>query len=272
MKAALLQMVSTTDVTTNLDTAERLLAQAAQAGAELAVLPEYFCLLGQQDRDKLAIAEVFGDGPMQQRLAAMAKTYGVCLAAGTLPIAVPGDSEHVRNTTLVFSAQGQCVARYDKIHLFCFDNGRERYDESVVLQAGDTPVVMDLPSKDGHTWRIGLSVCYDLRFPQLYRQLVQQGAELLLAPSAFTYTTGSAHWEVLLRSRAIDNLAWVGAAAQGGQHSNGRRTWGHSMWVDPWGQVQALHPEGEACVVADLSIQQLRERRQQLPLRRSPLG
>ena len=128
MKAALLQMVSTTDVATNLDTAERLLAQAAQAGAELAVLPEYFCLLGQHDTDKLAIAEAYGDGPMQQRLAAMAKTYGVCLVAGTLPIAVPGDSSHVRNTTLVYSAQGRCVARYDKIHLFCFDNGRESYD------------------------------------------------------------------------------------------------------------------------------------------------
>ena len=115
-------------------------------------------------------------------------------------------------------------------------------------------------------------MCYDLRFPQLYRQLVQQGAELLLAPSAFTYTTGSAHWEVLLRARAIDNLAWVGAAAQGGKHSNGRRTWGHSMWVDPWGQVQAVQDEGEACVLADLSIDQLRERRQQLPLRRSPLA
>lgn len=272
MKAALLQMVSTTQVATNLDTAERLLAQAAQAGAELAVLPEYFCLLGQHDTDKLAIAEAYGDGPMQQRLAAMAKIYGVCLVAGTLPITVPGDSSHVRNTTLVYSAQGHCVARYDKIHLFCFDNGRESYDESLVLQAGDTPVVMDLPSKDGHTWRIGLSVCYDLRFPQLYKHLVQQGAELLLAPSAFTHTTGSAHWEVLLRSRAIDNLAWVGAAAQGGKHSNGRRTWGHSMWVDPWGQVQAVQEEGEACVIAELSIEQLRERRQQLPLRQSPLS
>jgi predicted amidohydrolase len=271
MKAALLQMVSTTDVATNLDAAERLLAQAAQAGAELAVLPEYFCLLGQYDTDKLAIAEDFGDGPMQQRLSAMAKTYGVCLVAGTLPIAVPGDSSHVRNTMLVFDAQGQCMARYDKIHLFCFDNGRESYDESVVLQAGDTPVVIDFPSIDGHIWRIGLSVCYDLRFPQMYRQLVQQGAELLLAPSAFTYTTGSAHWEVLLRARAIDNLAWVGAAAQGGKHMNGRRTWGHSMWVDPWGQVQAVKDEGEACVLTELSIAQLRERRQQLPLRRSPL-
>ena len=272
MKAALLQMVSGTDVSSNLDTAERLLEQAAHAGAELAVLPEYFCLLGQLDTDKLLIAEAYGDGPMQQRLAAMAKTYGVCVVAGTLPIAVPGDATRVRNTTLVYSAQGVNMARYDKIHLFCFDNGRESYDESVVLQAGDTPVVMDLPSRDGHTWRIGLSVCYDLRFPQLYKQLTQQGAELLLAPSAFTHTTGAVHWEVLLRARAIDNLAWVGAAAQGGKHSNGRRTWGHSMWVDPWGQVQAVQAEGEGCVLTELSIDQLRERRQQLPLRSSPLS
>jgi nitrilase len=265
MKAALLQMVSVTDMPTNLDAAERLLAQAAQAGAELAVLPEYFCLMGRHDNDKLAIAERFGEGVMQTRLARMAQQHGIHLVAGTMPLAIDGDDQHVRNACLVFSPQGECIARYDKIHLFYFDNGQERYDEAAVLQAGDTPVCFDLPSKDGHKWRIGLSVCFDVRFPTHYQQLRAMGAELLLVPSAFTHTTGSAHWEVLLRARALDNLAWVGAAAQGGVHENGRQTWGHSMWVDPWGQVQAVQPTGEACVMAELDIAALHQRRLQLP-------
>ena len=265
MKAALLQMVSVTDMPTNLDAAERLLAQAAQAGAELAVLPEYFCLMGRHDNDKLAIAEPFGEGVMQTRLARMAQQHGIHLVAGTMPLAIDGDDQHVRNACLVFSPQGECIARYDKIHLFYFDNGQERYDEAAVLQAGDTPVCFDLPSKDGHNWRIGLSVCFDVRFPTHYQQLRALGAELLLVPSAFTHTTGSAHWEVLLRARALDNLAWVGAAAQGGVHENGRQTWGHSMWVDPWGQVQAVQPTGEACVMAELDIAALHQRRLQLP-------
>jgi nitrilase len=265
MKAALLQMVSVTDMPTNLDAAERLLAQAAQAGAELAVLPEYFCLMGRHDNDKLAIAEPFGEGVMQTRLARMAQQHGIHLVAGTMPLVIDGDDQHVRNACLVFSPQGECIARYDKIHLFYFDNGQERYDEAAVLQAGDTPVCFDLPSKDGHSWRIGLSVCFDVRFPTHYQQLRAMGAELLLVPSAFTHTTGSAHWEVLLRARALDNLAWVGAAAQGGVHENGRQTWGHSMWVDPWGQVQAVQPTGEACVMAELDIAALHQRRLQLP-------
>ena len=265
MKAALLQMVSVTHMPANLDAAERLLAQAAQAGAELAVLPEYFCLMGRHDNDKLAIAERFGEGVMQTRLARMAAQYGVYVVAGTMPLAIDGDDQHVRNACLVFSPQGECIARYDKIHLFYFDNGQERYDEAAVLQAGDTPVCFDLPSKDGHSWRIGLSVCFDVRFPTHYQQLRALGAELLLVPSAFTHTTGSAHWEVLLRARALDNLAWVGAAAQGGVHENGRQTWGHSMWVDPWGQVQAVQPTGEACVMAELDIAALHQRRLQLP-------
>jgi nitrilase len=265
MKAALLQMVSVTDMPTNLDAAERLLAQAAQAGAELAVLPEYFCLMGRHDNDKLAIAERFGEGVMQTRLAHMAQQHGIHLVAGTMPLVIDGDDQHVRNACLVFSPQGECIARYDKIHLFYFDNGQERYDEAAVLQAGDTPVCFDLPSKDGHNWRIGLSVCFDVRFPTHYQQLRAMGAELLLVPSAFTHTTGSAHWEVLLRARALDNLAWVGAAAQGGVHENGRQTWGHSMWIDPWGQVQAVQPTGEGCVIAELDIAALHQRRLQLP-------
>ena len=265
MKVAAIQMVSGTERDANLAHARRALAQAAEQGAELAVLPEYFCLMGRQDRDKLAIAERFGEGVMQTRLARMAAQYGVFLVAGTMPLAIDGDDLHVRNASLVFGPQGQCLARYDKIHLFYFDNGQERYDEAAVLQAGDTPVCFDLPSKDGHTWRIGLSVCFDVRFPAHYQQLRAMGAELLLVPSAFTHTTGSAHWEVLLRARALDNLAWVGAAAQGGVHENGRQTWGHSMWVDPWGQVQAVQPTGEGCVIAELDIAALHQRRLQLP-------
>jgi nitrilase len=265
MKAALLQMVSACSVQVNMDTADQWMAQAAAQSAELAVLPEYFCLMGQHDTDKLQIAETFGAGPMQTALSAMAKRHGMWLVAGSLPIAVPGDASRVRNTCLVFNPSGDNVARYDKIHLFHFDNGLENYDEARVLQAGDTPVCFDLPSRDGHTWRIGLSICFDMRFPSLYQQLAGMGAHLMLMPSAFTYTTGSAHWEVLLRARALDSLVWVGAAAQAGTHENGRRTWGHSMWVDPWGQVVACQPQGAACVVADLDMPTLIERRQQLP-------
>lgn len=265
MKAALLQMVSAADVQHNLDTVAALLSEAARQQAELAVLPEYFCLMGHQDTDKLHIAEPWGDGPIQTRLSALAAQHGLWLVAGSMPLAVQGDSQRVTNSCLVFNPQGACVARYDKIHLFYFDNGKERYDEGRVQRAGDTPVCFDVPSRDGHTWRIGLSICFDVRFPAHYQQLCAMGAELLLVPSAFTHTTGSAHWEVLLRARALDNLAWVGAAAQGGVHENGRQTWGHSMWVDPWGQVVISHAHGAACVVADLDIGQLRQRRQQLP-------
>jgi nitrilase len=265
MKAALLQMVSVTHMPANLDAAERLLAQAAQAGAELAVLPEYFCLMGRHDNDKLAIAERFGEGVMQTRLARMAAQYGVYVVAGTMPLAIDGDDLHVRNASLVFGPQGHCLARYDKIHLFYFDNGQERYDEAAVLQAGDTPVCFDLPSKDGHNWRIGLSVCFDVRFPTHYQQLRAMGAELLLVPSAFTHTTGLAHWEVLLRARAVENLCWVVASAQGGLHANGRRTWGHSLCVNPWGEVVAQQATDAGLVLADLDMDALLHWRSQLP-------
>jgi nitrilase len=176
---------------------------------------------------------------------------------------VAGDEAHVRNTSLVFSPNGQCVARYDKIHLFKFDNGRERYDESRVIECGNAPQVFTLQAADGTRWRIGLSVCYDLRFPELFRQL---RAEVLLVPSAFTFTTGQAHWELLLRARAVENLAYVVAPAQGGSHENGRRTWGHSMVVDPWGTVLARRDEpGAAVVLAQLQAEHLGRVRAQLP-------
>lgn len=262
MKVAAIQMVSGASLQSNLDAARGLLAQAAQDGAELAVLPEYFCLMGHQDSDKLAAREAFGGGQVQDWLACSARELGLWIVGGTLPLAA-GDEAHVRNTSLVFSPQGQCVARYDKIHLFKFDNGRERYDESRVIECGDAPQTFMLPARDGRRWRVGLSVCYDLRFPELYRQL---RADVLLVPSAFTFTTGRAHWELLLRARAVENLAYVVAPAQGGTHENGRRTWGHSMVVDPWGAVLAQRDEaGAGAVLAQLQGEQLDRVRTQLP-------
>src|SRR4051812_24036111 len=229
MKIAAIQMVSGTSVQANLASARRLLEEAAAGGAELAVLPEYFCLMARDDQGKLAAREPFGQGPIQEFLRAAARELGLCVVGGTLPLAA-GDDSRVRNTSLVFSAQGELLARYDKIHLFKFDNGREHYDEARVVEGGGEPVSFELQDGAGQVWRVGLSVCYDLRFPELYRRL---GADLLLVPSAFTYPTGQAHWETLLRARAIENLAYVVAPAQGGTHDNGRRTFGHTLVVDP---------------------------------------
>jgi nitrilase len=268
MKVAALQMVSGVQLQANLEQAGQLLAQAARAGAELAVLPEYFCLLGQRDTDKLALQETLGQGPIQAFLARTARELGLWLVGGTLPLTAPQievTSTRVFNSALAFSPQGQCRARYDKIHLFRFDNGTERYDESRTLQAGSQPASFEIASRDGHLWRVGLSVCYDLRFPELYRAYAREGVDLLLVPSAFTYTTGQAHWELLLRARAVENLAYVAAPAQGGLHENGRRTWGHSMLVDPWGQVLAQRGEGSGVVLADFDWARLLECRQQLP-------
>jgi nitrilase len=261
MKVAAIQMVSATTVAVNLQSAGRLIAQAARAGAELVLLPEYFCLMGHKDGDKLLVQEAMGRGPIQDFLSQTARSCNLWLVGGTLPIST-ADPDKVLNACPVYSPQGECMGRYDKIHLFAYDNGRERYDESRVLERGSVPLAFDLPSRDGHNWRIGLSVCYDLRFPELYRAL---HADLLLVPSAFTWTTGQAHWELLLRARAVENLAYVMAAAQGGRHENGRRTWGHSMLIDPWGQVLQQCDEGEGVVVADLDALSLAKWRAQLP-------
>jgi deaminated glutathione amidase len=261
MKVAALQMVSGVSVQANLDSARALLEQAAREGAELAVLPEYFCIMGQRDSDKLAVREAFGDGPIQDFLAQSARDLNLWIGGGTLPLS-GGDDARVRNAQLVFSPAGKCVARYDKIHLFKFDNGREQYDEARVIESGSVPAAFDLASSDGHVWRVGLSVCYDLRFPELYRAL---RADVLLVPSAFTYVTGQAHWELLLRARAVENLAWVVAPAQGGTHENGRRTWGHSMVVDPWGAVLAQQESGPGVVTAQLDAARQARWREQLP-------
>ena len=264
MKIAALQMVSTGDLAENLLQARGLLDQAAQQGAELVVLPEYFCLIGPRDADKLAIQEAFGSGPIQTFLADTARALGLWVVGGTLPLGA-SSPERVYNSALVFNPEGACVARYDKMHLFRFDNGVESYDESRVLDAGTHPTRFALPSRDGHVWQVGLSVCYDLRFAELYRGYAREGVDLLLVPSAFTHTTGQAHWEVLLRARAIENLAYVAAAAQGGEHPNGRRTWGQSMVVDPWGLILAQQAQGAGVVCADLDPHTLAKCRAQLP-------
>ena len=271
MKVSAIQMVSSTQLQSNLDSAHALLRAAAKEGAELALLPEYFCLLGHRDTDKLAVQESFGAGPIQHFLSDTARELGLWIVGGTLPLSTVhgtadaiGAAGRVFNSTLVYSPDGKCVARYDKIHLFRFDNGQERYDESCVLVPGLKPVVFELASRDGHCWRVGLSVCYDLRFPELYRAYARAGVDLLLVPSAFTYTTGQAHWEVLLRARAIENLAFVVAAAQGGRHENTRRTWGHSMLIDPWGGVIAERDEAPGVVSTELAYARIESCRAQL--------
>lgn len=272
MKVAAIQMVSGSDLSVNLAEAKVLLHEAARAGAELVVLPEYFCLMGRRDDDKLVIQESFGQGPIQQFLSDNARNLGLWLVGGTMPISASSgepDAAHlvgrVFNSSLAYAPSGACVARYDKMHLFRFDHGGEKYDESLVLEAGRQAVTFDLASKDGHIWRIGMSVCYDLRFAELYRHYAQVGTHVMLVPSAFTYTTGQDHWELLLRARAIENLSFVVAAAQGGLHDNRRSTWGHAMLVDPWGKVLNERALGAGVVMADLSWDLMQQCRVRLP-------
>jgi len=198
----------------------------------------------------------------------LARELRLWIVGGTVPLSIecatsPGTQ--VSNSSLAFAPDGRCVARYDKMHLFRFDSGDEQFDETRVLQPGATPVLFELPSRDGHIWRVGMSVCYDLRFPELYRHYAAQGADVMLVPSAFTHTTGQAHWELLLRARAVENLTGIVAPAQGGQHESGRRTWGHSMIVDPWGVILGQCPQGEAVVIAELDARRVAQCRAQLP-------
>ncbi|WP_414443983.1 carbon-nitrogen hydrolase family protein [Burkholderia sp. 22PA0106] len=254
---AALQMVSTPDVVRNLDEAGRLIAEAAADGAQLVLLPEYFCFMGHRDTDKLAIAEPHPDGPIQRFLADAAKRHGIWVIGGTLPLAAPEPSR-VLNTTLVFDPEGREAARYDKIHLFSFEKGEESFDEARTIRPGEAVQTFDAPFG-----KVGLSVCYDLRFPELYRKLGD--CALMVVPSAFTYTTGRAHWETLLRARAVENQCYVLAAAQGGKHENGRRTWGHSLLIDPWGEIVAVREEGAGVVAGPLDAARIAEVRQSLP-------
>ncbi|AOJ23930.1 carbon-nitrogen hydrolase family protein [Burkholderia seminalis] len=256
-RVAALQMVSTPDVTRNLAEAGRLIAEAAGEGAQLVLLPEYFCFMGHRDTDKLALAEPYRDGPIQRFLADAARRHGIWVIGGTLPLKAP-EPDRVLNTTLVFDPSGSEAARYDKIHLFNFEKGDESFDEARTIRAGDTVVAFDAPFG-----RVGLSVCYDLRFPELYRRMGD--CALIVVPSAFTYTTGRAHWETLLRARAVENQCYVLAAAQGGKHENGRRTWGHSMLIDPWGEIVAVRDVGASVVPGTIDPQRIAEVRQSLP-------
>ena len=254
---AAIQMISTPSVSENLATAKRLVAQAASKGAMLVVLPEYWAIMGQHEKDKLGHAEQPGSGPIQDGMAQMAREHGIWLIGGTLPLVSP-EAGKVLNTTLVYDPQGAPAGRYDKIHLFGFTRGEESYNESRTIVAGAQVRSVDTP-----VGKVGLSICYDLRFPELYRALGD--CALIVVPAAFTHTTGRAHWEVLLRARAIENQCYVLASAQGGVHPNGRRTWGHSMLIDPWGEVKAVLDEGEGVVSGQIDPVFLAGVRESLP-------
>lgn len=256
-RVAAVQMVSTPDWPTNRESARVLIAEAAKRGANLVLLPEYFCFMGHRDTDKLALREAPGQGPIQDFLAEQAAQHGIYLVGGTVPL-VADDPEHVFNTSLVFGPSGQAIARYDKVHLFSFHQGNESYDEGASIQPGRRIVGFDTP-----IGRVGLAVCYDLRFPELFR--AEGDVALWLLPAAFTATTGKAHWEILLRARAIENQCYVLASAQGGHHPNGRDTWGHSLMIDPWGVILDELPDGEGVICADLDLARLAQVRGDLP-------
>jgi nitrilase len=249
-KVAAIQMTSGPDVAANLAEARSLIELAAQRGAELAVLPENFAFMGLHDADKRRVAEAGGDGPIQDFLSRTARQLSLWLVAGTIPLRCEADGR-VAAACLVYGADGLVQARYDKIHLFDVDiPGRsERYRESAHVAAGSAPRVLDTP-----LGRVGLSVCYDVRFPELYRALSAAGAQLLTIPSAFTAPTGRAHWEILLRARAIENLCHVVAPAQSGFHASGRETYGDSLIVDHWGRILARLPRGQGCIVAEIDL------------------
>jgi nitrilase len=250
-------MASGPSVEANLNEAGRLIRMAVDQGARLVALPEYFGIMGMHEQDKVKVREAEGQGPIQAFLAATAKEHGIWLVGGSVPL-VSDDERKVRNSCLVYDDQGKLAARYDKIHLFGFDMGEEHYSEQRTIEAGSEVRVIETPFG-----RVGLSICYDLRFPELYRAM--QDVDLILVPSAFTETTGRAHWETLVRARAIENLAYVLAPAQGGYHVNGRETHGDSMIVDPWGVVLDRLPRGSGVVVAGISPQFIRRLRASLP-------
>lgn len=253
-----IQMVSSPNLDENLKQAGELIDRAARNGASMVVLPEYFCLLGMNDREKWKIKERVGQGgPIQDFLSGCARKHGIWVVGGTMPVEIIG-KDRIFNTCLVFGPDGRQHARYDKIHLFKFERGEESYDESRSICAGEKPVEVLI---NGAV--VGLSVCYDLRFPELYRALKQPS--LILVPSAFTYTTGQAHWELLLRARAIENQCYVLAPAQGGQHANGRHTWGHSMLIDPWGEVLDVLAQGPGIVGGTIDASRLNAVRASLP-------
>lgn len=260
---AAIQMVSGPSVAENLATAADLLAQAAMGGAQLAVLPENFALMGQREDDKLTVREVEGEGPIQTFLAEQAARHRLWLVGGTIPLRSIGDEARVHAACLLFNDQGQRVARYDKVHLFDVQvvDSAECYAESVTIAPGDRYVVAEMP-----LGLLGLAVCYDLRFPEQFRAMAEQGMDILALPAAFTAVTGQAHWETLLRARAIENQCYVIAAAQGGKHANGRDTYGDSLIIDPWGAILNRQPWGPGMVLAEFSRERLEDVRRQFPV------
>ncbi|MFM1892110.1 MAG: hypothetical protein RLZ44_1187 [Pseudomonadota bacterium] len=270
-QAAAIQLASGSNLQANLLETEKLVEQAARKGARLVVLPENFAFMGNTCREVTKVREAAGAGQLQDFLSQLADRLDIWLVGGTIPLQA-NDPAKARAACLVFDDRGRLAARYDKMHLFDVQlaENAERYEESAIFEPGDTAVVLDTPFG-----RLGLAVCYDLRFPELFRHLVDQGAEILALPAAFTAVTGRAHWETLVRARAIENLMYVVAAAQGGFHVNGRETHGHSMIVDPWGTILVQRERGAGVALAELSLQQLRATRQQFPClehRRLPRG
>ena len=265
IRAAAVQMISSTNPDANIDTMKRLVRQAAEQGADWVLLPEYWPLMGCKDTDKLAFAEPLvgsnfsetRSARFQTTLSETAAEYGVVLFGGTIPLESP-DAGKVMNTMLVYDRDGTQIGLYHKMHLFGFSGLGERYAEADTISAGG-----DVPKLAADGVPLAAGVCYDLRFPEFFR--AQQPFDVLLLPAAFTYTTGKAHWELLLRARAVENQCYVIASAQGGEHESGRRTFGHSMIIDPWGEILDILPEGEGIVIADLDAARLQSVRTRLP-------
>lgn len=258
---AAIQMASGPNVNSNLIEAARLIADAVKAGAKMVVLPENFAFLGQKEADKFSHAEEEGNGPMQNFLAEQAKKYAVWIVGGTVPMR-GSDEKRVRQVCLLFDDKGQRVARYDKIHLFDvhIDSTGENYNESETIEPGNKVVVVDTPFG-----KLGIAICYDLRFPELFRRMLDEGVEIIVLPSAFTAITGKAHWEPLVRARAIENLSYLIAADQGGYHVNGRETHGDSMIVDPWGAVLDRLRSGSGFIIANVDREHVSKVRSNFP-------
>ena len=254
---AAIQLTSTPRIADNIATMQKLVAQAAAAGANWVLLPEYWAIMGLRDADKLAHAEPYGAGILQTALAQAGQQHQIHLFGGTIPLA-SNTPNKARNSLLVYSPNGECLSRYDKIHLFNYQTASERYCESDTLLAGER-----IPKLEINGWRVAQGICYDLRFPELFR--AQAPADLIMLPAAFTYSTGKAHWELLLRARAVENQCYLVAAAQTGTHENGRRTFGHSMIIDPWGDIIAMQPENEGIALATINKARIQAIRSALP-------
>ena len=261
-KCAAIQMASSPNVSSKLLAVDQLIGEAAKAGAKLVALPENFALMGEHETDKIKVKEADGFGPIQDFLASAAKKHAVWIVGGTIPI-TGTNSNKVRAASLVYNDQGERVGRYDKVHLFDVNvpGTNEVYRESDSIEPGTEPQVFETPFG-----KLGIAVCYDLRFPEIFRKMAKQGVEILVVPSAFTAETGAAHWEILLRARAVENLCYVIAPNQGGFHLNGRKTFGHSMIVDPWGVVLDCYKTGSGFVLADIDKDRLEKVRGAFPV------